>query len=360
MRRSNTRFISGTIAVLACCVTAASLLSACRASDEDKPVITTEIKSITVMSAEENSENIWYINWPGCYVAGNEYVNFEDKALELNEDETEFILSYMNSFPSAPENADESECICRIWVTIVDEKSNCSLIGSVYGDYPEGTDRFCEIINRVCGGDKEFLCANGNMQEMTDEYFTAITGYTDERIKGGTIRDVVEHLCLDNTIQCYHYFLKNWYYEYILDNYELCRMLPYEVYSVPSSDEECRAYAEELAKALGATGGVTKGSSDFAGQEWYEINGYKDTVIRIYRTDIVSKDIRNSGGLVDTYYCSFTIYEPVDMGELEGGNRFDFVYSNDHKFAVCVAHEYGDGGQKETLYEAGLVVLTLD
>ena len=64
MRRSNTRFISGTIAVLACCVTAASLLSACRASDEDKPVITTEIKSITVMSAEENSENIWYINWP--------------------------------------------------------------------------------------------------------------------------------------------------------------------------------------------------------------------------------------------------------------------------------------------------------
>ena len=48
------------------------------------------------------------------------------------------------------------------------------------------------------------------------------------------------------------------------------------------------------------------------------------------------------------------------MGELEGGNRFDFVYSNDHKFAVCVAHEYGDGGQKETLYEAGLVVLTLD
>ena len=85
MRRSNTRFISGTIAVLACCVTAASLLSACRASDEDKPVITTEIKSITVMSAEENSENIWYINWPRCYVAGNEYVNFEDKALELNE-----------------------------------------------------------------------------------------------------------------------------------------------------------------------------------------------------------------------------------------------------------------------------------
>ena len=105
---------------------------------------------------------------------------------------------------------------------------------------------------------------------------------------------------------------------------------------------------------------MTKGSSDFAGQEWYEINGYKDTVIRIYRTDIVSKDIRNSGGLVDTYYCSFTIYEPVDMGELEGGNRFDFVYSNDHKFAVCVAHEYGDGGQKEALYEAGLVVLTLD
>ena len=86
----------------------------------------------------------------------------------------------MNSFPEAPENADDSECICRIWVTIVDEKSNRSLIGSVYGDYPEGTDRFCQIINRVCGGDKEFLCANGNMQEMTDEYFTAITGYTDE------------------------------------------------------------------------------------------------------------------------------------------------------------------------------------
>jgi hypothetical protein len=46
------------------------------------------------------------------------------------------------------------------------------------------------------------------------------------------------------------------------------------------------------------------------------------------------------------------------MGELEGGNLFDFVYSNDHKFAVCVAHEYGE--QKDILYEAGLVVLTLD
>ena len=198
----------------------------------------TEIRGITVMTAEENSENIWYINWPGYYVSGTEYVQLKDKALELTGDETEYILSYINSFPEVPENADDSECICRIWVTIVDEKSNRSLIGSVYGDYPEGTDRFCQIINRVCGGDKEFLCANGNMQEMTDEYFTAITGYTDDDIKGGTIRDVVEHLSLVNTVQCYPYFLKNWNYEYILDNYELCRMLPYEVYSVPSSDEE--------------------------------------------------------------------------------------------------------------------------
>ena len=318
----------------------------------------TEILSITVMTAEENTENIWYIDWPGYYVSGTEYVQLKDKALELTEDETDYILSYINSFPGIPENADDSDCICRIWVTVIDGNVQTSLMGSVYGEYPEGTDRFCQIINRVCGGDKELLCANGNMQEMTDEYFTAITGYTDEKIKGGTIRDVVGHLCLDNTIQCYHYFLKNWDYEYILDNYELCRMLPYEVYSVPSSDEECRAYAEKLAAALGATGGVTKGSSDFAEQEWYEINGYKDTVIRVYRTDVVSKDIRDYGGWTDSYYQSFIIYERVDMGELEGGNSFDFVYSNDHKFAVCVTHE--EGGQKEILYEAGLVVLTLD
>ncbi|MBR3320836.1 MAG: hypothetical protein IKG04_02725, partial [Exiguobacterium sp.] len=80
--------------------------------------------------------------------------------------------------------------------------------------------------------------------------------------------------------------------------------------------------------------------------------------IRVYRTDCYSKDIRNYGGWVDSYYESFIIYEPVDMGELEGANSFDFVYSNDHKFAVCITHE--EGGRKEALYEAGLVVLTLD
>lgn len=317
----------------------------------------TEIKRITIYTAEENSENIWCIGWPGYYCAGTDYIHFDENIPKLSEEETEYLISYVESIPKPNENADDSNCICRIYLSVNTGNCNSSVCGSVYGDYPEGKDEFCKIINNICGGDKEYLNMNGNMQEMTDEYFTVLTGYTDDMISGGTIRDVIEHLGIDNTVECYPYFLKNWYYQDILNNYELCRLLPYKICSVPSTDDECYEYAKLLADELGVTSAITKNGSEFAEQEWYEFE-YNQKIVRVYRTELVSKDIENRGGVVDSDTQCYKIFERVDYGELEGGNVLDFVYSNDCKFAAAVEYDYKDN--YKTIYEVGTAARKID
>ena len=317
----------------------------------------TEIVHITVTSAEENPENIWEIYWPDYYFAGSEIIHFDENHPELTKEETEYIISYAKSIPELPKDYDMSECICNISVWVKEENVQRSYGGYIFGDYPEGSDEFCKIINRICGDDKEYLCMNGKMQEMTDEYFTILTGYTDDDIKGGTIREVIEHLGIDNVIECYPYFLKNWYYTHILDNYELCRLLPYEVCSVESSDSECKEYAKQLADKLGSNSGIKKGSSEFAEQEWYEFD-YNGKTVRVYRTELVSKDIENSGRVLDSYTQCYKIYEREDYGELVGGRVWDFVYSNDKKFAAASEFDYKD--EYKTLYEIGIAAKDIE
>ena len=121
--------------------------------------------------------------------------------------------------------------------------------------------------------------------------------------------------------------------------------------SVESSDSECKEYAKQLADKLGSNSEIKKGSSEFAEQEWYEFD-YNGKTVRVYRTELVSKDIENSGRVLDSYTQCYKINEREDYGELEGGRVWDFVYSNDKKFAAASEFDYKD--EYKTIYEIGI------
>lgn len=101
MKRSNTRFISGTITVLLCSLTAASLLSACRASDEDKPVsiIPTATTENTFPDALLDSKDLAFTarcenqgpyNWGCDYWTNASYFVYYDGTIEIK---TSYTLS---------------------------------------------------------------------------------------------------------------------------------------------------------------------------------------------------------------------------------------------------------------------------
>ncbi len=303
-----------------------------------------EIERITIYSGEENPEHIWAIMWPECYKPGGEYVKLYGVSSSLTKEDAAFLLDYVES---ASKNGNTgNELLCSIQISVVEDKTHTSVDCKIYDSYPEGSYNFVEIINRICGGNKEYFCMNGKVQEVTEEYFTECTGYSDDDIQGGTISDVINHLEINNVFEFHSLFMEQ-DYKNILDNYDTCKYLPYKVYSAPSSDEECLEFATNLAKELNASGAVEKKTGKEGNPDWYEIEDYNGVPLRVYRTETASDafwvDTRNASG----FNC-VVFYEYFQgPGDASGFDTYCFVYSNDYKFAVAVEC---DRNNREEMY----------
>ena len=101
MKRSNTRFLSGTVAVLACTLTASFMLSACKASDENKPVsilptATTEntfpddLLDSKTLAFTASCENLGPFEWGSDYWTRASYSVYYDGTIEIK---TSYTLS---------------------------------------------------------------------------------------------------------------------------------------------------------------------------------------------------------------------------------------------------------------------------
>ena len=189
----------------------------------------------------------------------------------------------------------------------------------IYGSYPEGFDKFAQVINDACGGDREYLTLNEKPAKITEEYFTAITGLTDDDVQGGKVPELIDHLAIHDLLRLSG-FLKN----------------------------------------RGADGEVTKGKAAYDEQEWYEIKAGNGKSVRVFRTEGLDKFIPQRAGEVDWWYNSFKIYEDTQgpTSEFVGYNAFDFTYSNDRKFAIAVESESGKG--KEFFRETALAAKSLE
>ncbi len=345
------------ISLTGCGVTKETVVATEQSTGADtEESIETRIESVEVLSAEKNPNNIWDIRWPYYYCQGGENVQFPD-SVSMSDEDMDILLQFYNEYDNDTYKKDK-EFLCRVIIGVMSGNTQTGKLIYIYDEYPEGFEDVVDVVNRICGGDKEYLTMTGKIQEITPEYFTAITGIDDSKVYDGTVEEVIEHLNIRD-IQDVQWYNKNWTINDVVQNYSLCRYLPYEVKQATSTDVECKEYAEKLAEELGAAGKVTKVYSEHnSGHEWYEIH-FKDQVIRVYRSEQVAGDIQEYNGFIDSYYYSLTLKEDTsDYGPLESNLLFDFTYSADAKFIIAVEISYDD--KKDYFYEVAQAAERLD
>ena len=313
-----------------------------------------EVEGIVIYSSEENPYNISEIWWPNYYQMGSEHIEFKgDKLSLLTKEDAAFLLDYVQSASKEPAG---NELLCNIQIQVVDNQVHTTVHCEIYDDYPEGNDKFVEIINKICGGDKEYLCMNGNIQTVTQEYFASCTGYSDEDIPGGTINDVLNQFEFNDAYGFQFRFLSI-NYKKILDNYELCKYLPYSVHSAPSSDEECMEFANNLANELNTSGNVEKINGEEGNPDWYQIGDYNGISLRVYKTEDVAGNIHQDTWRRSNYDC-LVYYEPYEgCGDASRFDTYCFIYSKDYKFVVALEPNSND--EIEIFKEIGSVLIDM-
>lgn len=317
-----------------------------------------KITRISITSAVENDDNIWIINWPKCYYVDNNYVDFFD-CEEMSEEQRDFIYSFVNSLPKY-QGDEEYLYLIRMNISSGKDYKNHDIGATkcICGGYPEGFEEFVNIINDICGGDKEYINSNSKVVEITPELFTARTNIADENVNGGTVPELMSFLNIDDI--CSLITLDGNMVKDTARNFTSVKYLVHEVKTAPSTDEECYDYAVKLAKKLDIDDKlVVKEISEYGEQEWYSVPGYKDYNLRVYRADLIEDKIAQTGGYVDSYYDTFKIYEDMTSpgDELQGYALYDFTYSPDYKFAIAVLGDIDK--DKKIFAELGEVIAEL-
>ena len=218
------------------------------------------IRTVEVVSAVENEDHIYQVEYPYSYIAFNkeekkneriDMLGVKDRD-KLTKEDTEYIMNYVKSIPENT-NPDRENVSFRIWLVYLDENNEQQYL-SAWGwdEFPEDWSEFIDYMNGLCGG--EYLHSEGEVVEVTPQLLTELYGVTDEDVRGGTLEDFIEHneynmvdltdhvLYMENELRNYYADMK----ETLIAPYR-----PYEIESVESTEEEYDAFMEDFFGRLG-------------------------------------------------------------------------------------------------------------
>ena len=317
-----------------------------------------KISSIMFLTAEENPENIWKIEWPNRYFAGSDEHILKSGWKEISDEDIEYILSHAEEYSKNYQTG--SRFLCYVNISVIENGNlHYGYAFPVYDRYPEGFDEFAQRLDAIFGDDRTYIRTDGNIREITPDYFTLLTGITDDDVTEGTVAELIDHLGITDLNVLNGIYLHNYRIKMIAEDYYICRYLRYDIRSAPSTDEECAEYAEMLFEELGAEGDLTKGASEWYDNEWYEF-AYGDKIVRVYRSELTVDDIRNYGGWVDSYSVSGKLYENTQppSSEWDGYDAFDYTYNKDYRFLIAVSESYSR--EKEVFLEVAHAVERID
>lgn len=301
------------------------------------------IIDLTVDTAEANPENIWRVSWPKGYYSAGANVNAFATAQMPTDDDINFLVDFVSKNQSTKETLPEDKYLCGIYLTYeIDkngQKDTVLLSSIINNDYPADYDIFIDIINKICGGDKKYLCMNKNLQEVTPEYIAIRTGLTDDSVYSGTMQDVIDFFNLDmNTL--------NWMSVHSLSekchNFPCISILPFHCEAAYSTDADAEKYAQRLAKLLGVSAdSVVKSKAPYEDIEFYEFPYEMFGTVRIYQTFNINSD--NTDNRITGFnelFLKESSSGPYD--ELSGYKDFEFIYSSGNTFAIAVEFRYDD------------------
>lgn len=327
----------------------------------DLPAHTIVITNIIIDTAEANPDNIWRVNWPdGYYSQGISRTAF-DNIQNMAEDDPLFIYNFINGLPDITDVKPDNVYLGEIFLTydIIDgDKSSSSMLTkAIYDKYPEGYSDFIAIINRICGGDRQYLCMNKAPQEITPEYVTYRTGLTDNDVKNGTLQDVIDVMKLD--IHSLNWHTPTEIAKYCRD-YPALKYLPFDQKTAPSTDDAALNYACSLAAKMDVdSANVAKTKAPFEDIEFYAFSVEDFATVRVYRTEALSNVYTEKGD-----YGQWELRENTTSrsDELQGYKMYNFIYSNDYAFAVAIEADYtiDDKALYEKLATLGNIIDSID
>ena len=213
------------------------------------------IRTIDVLSAVENEDHIYQVNYPYTYISYNkqerqneriDMLGVKDRD-ELTKEDTEYIMNYVKNIPENT-NPDRKNVSFRIWLVYLDENNEQQYL-SAWGwdEFPEDWGEFIDYMNGLCGG--EYLRSEGEVVEVTPELLTELYGITDEDVRGGTLQDLIEHNEYNMVDLTDHVlYMDNELRDFYADTKEefIAPYRPYEIESVESTEEEYEAYMEDF------------------------------------------------------------------------------------------------------------------
>lgn len=213
------------------------------------------IRTIEVVSAVENEDHIYQVEYPYTYIAFNkeekrneriDMLGVKDRD-ELTKEDTEYIMDYVRSLPEDTD-PDRENVSFRIWLVYLDENNEQQYL-SAWGwdEFPEDWSEFIDYMNGLCG--REYLCSEGEVVEVTPELLTDLYGVTDEDVREGTLEDFIEYKDLDIVDITNHvFYMENELRDYYADMKEtlIAPYRPYEIESVESTEEEYDAFMEDF------------------------------------------------------------------------------------------------------------------
>ena len=213
------------------------------------------IRTVEVVSAVENEDHIYQVEYPYTYIAFNQeekkneridMLGVKDRD-ELTKEDTEYIMNYVRSLPEDTDS-DRKNVSFRIWLVYLDENNEQQYL-SAWGwdEFPEDWGEFIDYMNGLCGG--EYLRSEGEVVEVTPQLLAELYGITDEDVRGGTLQDVIEHNELDIVDLTDHVlYMENELRDFYADMKEelIAPYRPYEIESVESTEEEYDAFMEDF------------------------------------------------------------------------------------------------------------------
>ncbi len=213
------------------------------------------IRTVEVVSAVENEDHIYQVEYPYSYIAFNkeekkneriDMIGVKDRD-ELTKEDTEYIMNYIRSLPEDTD-PDRENVSFRIWLVYLDENNEQQYL-SAWGwdEFPENWGEFIDYVNGLCGG--EYLRSEGEVVEVTPQLLTDLYGVTDEDVREGTLEDFIEHKELDIVDLTNHvFYIENELRNYYVDMKEtlIASYRPYEIESVESTEEEYDVFMEDF------------------------------------------------------------------------------------------------------------------
>lgn len=311
------------------------LLTGCKdngSGQSSTPARTNQIYKLEIISAVENEENIYRVNYPDYYYAFDKEsmscvsLKMPDMTAKdaISMEDFTYITEYVENIPEN-ENTSGRNMAFSVTLYYYDENGkNCYAYVLGYDELPEGWSDFIARVNGICGDD--YLSAEGEIVEVTPDFLQRATGVSEDDIIGGNLEDFIQMNKLTIKDITYHAFDMNEEIKEYLQTAKEQMIKPFRPTSLDMVDSTLEEYDRFVEVFLAELGG-----------DWEEIESEYE-YLRCFQS-ITEQQCFYIGRSADLSNLSvnenreyYTIEFDIHVEDMVYSS--DYFYNLDHKYII--------------------------